>query len=75
LKENTEASADQYFCAHPSKDIRLPIEEAEYEGLITDKKRFRAFIDEQFRKHPELFPVDMSLGYHLHVICRSYQDE
>lgn len=34
--------------------------------MIADTNLFREYIDQAFEKHPELFPTNISQGYHLH---------
>lgn len=49
-----------------SKRICIPLGQGEHEHLIDDKKAFREMLDEQIRDYPELFPTQISGGYHLH---------
>lgn len=40
--------------------------EAHYEQLVAAPKPYRAWLDEQFVAHPELFPAAFGKGYHWH---------
>ena len=46
--------------------IILPIGQAEYEQIITDWPKFRAWIDKQYQLNPEIFPETFEKGYKLH---------
>jgi hypothetical protein len=43
----------------------LPIAEEAYEQVVNDPIAFRCWIDDCFRKSPELFPVNFDQGYEL----------
>ena len=43
--------------------ICLPIEKAEYDGIVEDPKSFRQWLDHCFAEMPELFPQGFSEGY------------
>jgi hypothetical protein len=45
--------------------ICLPVGKDEYNDLVADPARFRAWLDRSFADHPELFPRDFALGYRL----------
>ena len=49
-----------------SKTICLAYKKEEYEKQMEDKACFRNCLDDQFKNHPELFPVAMSKGYDLY---------
>lgn len=46
--------------------VILPIAQSDYEELTQNSKRFRAYLDEVIEKWPELFPPEITSGYHLH---------
>jgi hypothetical protein len=49
-----------------NRTIILPIAQWEYEKIIGIPAKFRAWIDENYRYHPELFPETFEKGYKLH---------
>jgi hypothetical protein len=51
-----------------SKRIILPIELSTYNELSREAKDFRAWLDTMIATYPELFPVDIEMGYTLHDI-------
>jgi hypothetical protein len=51
-----------------SKPIILPIELSTYNELSREAKDFRAWLDTMIATYPELFPVDIEMGYTLHDI-------
>lgn len=51
-----------------SKRIILPIELSSYNELSQEAKTFRAWLDTMIATYPELFPVDIEIGYTLHDI-------
>jgi hypothetical protein len=51
-----------------SKRIILPIELSTYNELSQEAKSFRAWLDTMIATYPELFPVDIEMGYTLHDI-------
>ena len=48
------------------RTIILPIGQEEYEQIITDGRKFRAWLDKQHRLNPEIFPTAFEKGYKLH---------
>ena len=52
----------------PTKRLCIPIDRAEYDRVVGDPGTFRAYLDKQIADHPELFPVAIQQGYHLHDI-------
>ena len=52
----------------PTKRLCIPIDRAEYDRIVGDPVAFRAYLDGQISAHPELFPVAIQQGYHLHDI-------
>lgn len=48
------------------KRVCLPIDQAEYEQVIDDKKAFRDMLDRYIERYPELFPSAIEQGYKLH---------
>jgi len=46
--------------------IILPIGQDKYTQIVPHPPKFRAWIDEQFRQHPELFPKTFCKSYKLH---------
>jgi len=48
------------------RTIILPIRQDEYEKIVSVFQKFRAWLDQQFRLHPELFPETFEKGYKLH---------
>jgi len=54
------------------KTICLPIsEEINYEEIIKDAPRFRAYLDQQIEQHRELFPEGIEDGYCFHGFVQS----
>lgn len=51
--------------ARPCSTICLPIDQAAYARLIDDPQRFRDWLDDAFRQHPDLFPDGFAQGYRL----------
>ena len=51
--------------ARSCSTICLPIGKDAYLDLIDDPTRFRAWLDQSFRDHPELFPRAFAKGYRL----------
>lgn len=50
-----------------SNHICLPFESVErYSKYIADPGKYREFLDQQFKKYPELFPARFSEGYQFH---------
>lgn len=49
-----------------SKTICLPIERESYGEIVSEVSGYRAWIDEMYAKHPELFPQAFAGGYRLH---------
>ena len=52
--------------AKGSKRICIPIDKEEYEQIIDDKNAFRQLLDAHIEQNPELFPLDIGVGYKLH---------
>jgi hypothetical protein len=59
---------DNTIYSKRSKRICIPIERGEYERILLDKDSFRAYLDMEIARHPELFPSTISQGYKLHDI-------
>jgi hypothetical protein len=58
------------------KTISLPIAEGiDYEELVKDTPRFRAYLDKQIEQHPELFPAGLEEGYCFHGFVASERME
>jgi len=57
--------------ARSCSTICLPIGKDAYLDLIDDPGRFRAWLDQAFRDHPELFPQAFAAGYRLKDARRS----
>lgn len=51
--------------ARPCSTICLPARKDSYPDLVADPRRFRAWLDQAFRDHPELFPAAFAGGYTL----------
>jgi hypothetical protein len=51
--------------ARSCSTICLPVGKGAYLDLIDDPTRFRAWLDQSFRDHPELFPKAFAQGYRL----------
>jgi hypothetical protein len=51
--------------ARSCSTICLPISKVAYLDLVADPRRFRVWLDQAFRDHPELFPTDFANGYRL----------
>ncbi len=49
-----------------SKRVCLPMDREDYEVVVKDAQRFRAYLDDMVSKYPELFPVGMEQGYWLY---------
>lgn len=49
-----------------NRTIILPIEQEKYEPIVRSPQHFRAWIDSNYRRHPELFPATFEQGYKLH---------
>jgi len=54
-----------------SKTIRLPETEENYRKVIDNPKDYRKWLDSQYKRHPQLFPLGMESGYLLHDILKS----
>jgi hypothetical protein len=48
-----------------AKTICIPFDQEGYSELIEDRKSFQAHVDQEFAKHPEIFPAAMDHGYKL----------
>ena len=51
--------------ARPCSTICLPVDQASYRDIVADPKRFRRWLDDNFRDSPELFPRAFAGGYRL----------
>jgi len=49
-----------------SKTIRIPCSEENHLTMVKNSSQFRSFLTNVIEKHPELFPKDITSGYHLH---------
>ena len=58
-----------------SKTICLPETEDAYNKVIDNPKEYRAWLDNQYLVHPQLFPIGMEEGYFLHDILYSKKEE
>ena len=58
------------------KTICLPIEEGvNYPELVEDRDVYRAYLDSQIVKHPEIFPEGIEQGYRFHGLVESSRQE
>ena len=48
------------------RTLILPISQENYEKIVTAWPKFRAWIDQQYRLHPEIFPATFEKGYKQH---------
>ncbi len=56
--------------ARLNKRATLPIDLEEYLELSDGSVRFRSWLDNMIKFCPELFPVEIALGYELHdMLC------
>jgi hypothetical protein len=62
----TIKSEDMEALPRGSKTIRLDCEKSMYSDLITDKNKFKDFLNQKIQKHPELFPEAITQGYALY---------
>ena len=54
------------------KSICLPISDGiDYNALVENRERYRAYLEQQIAQHPELFPVEISSGYRFHGFVTS----
>lgn len=53
--------------------IRMPF--CDYPSIVNEAQLFRAYIDDYYLQHPEVFPADFSLGYVLHDKRQSKKDK
>jgi hypothetical protein len=51
--------------ARTCSTIRLPLSKEAYPAIVADPQRFRRWLDQSFREHPELFPEAFAAGYRL----------
>ena len=51
--------------ARACSTICLPVSPDAYRDLVADPRRFRSWLDQAFRDHPELFPKAFAEGYRL----------
>jgi len=54
------------YASHKSRRICIPIENEEYQRIISNKKEFREYLDKLVEQYPELFPSAIQHGYVLH---------
>ena len=66
--ENANEIGGETRLPRGAKTICVPMKEEEYSEIIESSSFFRAHLDAQFEKMPELFPKDMPQGYDLHDI-------
>jgi hypothetical protein len=52
-----------------SKRICLPIDQEEYQHIVSDQEAYRNYLDDCVRRHPELFPAGITRGYKLYGFC------
>jgi hypothetical protein len=56
-------------CSTPSvrglKTICIPCSQQQYEQIVDDPQRFRAYLDQQLQATPELFPPEIRRGYRM----------
>jgi len=58
------------------KTICLPIEkDVIYEELVEDREAYRAYLNDQIAKHPEIFPEGIERGYRFHGLVESSRQE
>ncbi len=57
--------------ARSCSTICLPVSKDAYRDLVADPRRFRSWLDQAFRDHPELFPKAFAQGYRLKDARRS----
>jgi hypothetical protein len=57
--------------ARSCSTICLPVSKDAYGDLVADPQRFRSWLDQAFRDHPELFPQSFAQGYRLKDARRS----
>ncbi|MDR1141860.1 MAG: hypothetical protein LBL62_09225 [Planctomycetaceae bacterium] len=41
----------------------MPIEQEEYNAILDDNAKFRKWLADNHRQHPELFPAEMERGF------------
>lgn len=59
-------SKDQSKVAKTNPRVILPIAYDEYQGIASEAKSFRQWLDEMIASYPELFPCEIEGGYTLH---------
>ena len=47
------------------RTIILPVSQEHYGAILSTPARFRQWVDENYERHPKLFPVEMEQGYRL----------
>jgi hypothetical protein len=47
------------------RTIILPVSQEHYGTILSTPAKFRQWVDENYERHPELFPVEMEQGYRL----------
>lgn len=50
---------------YKNRTICIPFEEKEYEKIVTDVKKFRAYLERMIQAFPELFPAEINNGYQM----------
>jgi hypothetical protein len=53
------------------KSICVPFQEDEYTTILADRQAFRAYLQQTYQNHPELFPAEMSEGFRFHGLVSS----
>jgi hypothetical protein len=68
--ESTARSCNrvQSTLARGSKTLCIPFDPQSYRELVGNEVDFRRHVDEQYARHPELFPAARDQGYRLHDI-------
>ena len=46
--------------------ICVPFCEDEYTTILADRQAFRAYLQETYQNHPELFPDEIGKGFRFH---------
>ncbi len=53
------------------KSICVPLIEDEYTTILADRQAFRAYLQQTYQSHPELFPAEMSEDFRFHGLVSS----
>jgi hypothetical protein len=48
------------------RSICVPFQEEEYTTILPDRQAFRAYLQQTYQNHPELFPAEMKQGFRFH---------